>query len=452
MNRATPSSFVLRCAVQKVLLVAASLTLAGCAHQLGGTHGDPTFRARAPTPPPGVESATEQAPPGVAADESPKPAATPPKADAPPKAAATLPSAAKPARALTRTITVGPQGDVRTIAEAAKRARDGDIVEVQAGEYAGDVATWPQRHLTIRAVGGRAVLEAAGKSAEGKGIWVIRNGHFEIEGFDFVGARVSDRNGAGIRFDHGTLVVRDSRFLDNENGILTSNDDQATLIVERSLFSGNGHGDGRSHGIYAGRIARVEVRGSWFRNGRVGHLLKTRARENVIEYNRLTDEEGDSSYELEFPNGGRTLVVGNIIEQSPRTDNPVIVSYGAEGYKWPVNELVMSHNTVVNRRAEGGTFLRVRQGDVNVAFVGNVWAGPGKFEVGATVHNDGNLQVPLGALPQLTFGVYALAPSAARDSEAPPPDKRWLPTAQYAHERKIRPLKEGPLLSGAIQP
>lgn len=441
MNQTTHPLFAPRRAARKILLLAASLVLAGCAQQLGGTNGDPTSRPRAAASTAAVEPATKETVPGIAADGPPKAAAAPP------------PAAEKaPVRALTRTITVGPQGDVRTIAEAARRARDGDIVEVRAGEYAGDVAAWPQRRLTIRAVGGRAVLKAAGKSAEGKGIWVIRNGHFEIEGFDFVGARVSDRNGAGIRFEHGTLIVRDSRFLDNDNGILTSNDGKATLIVEGSLFSGNGHGDGRSHGIYAGRIERVEVRGSWFRNGRVGHLLKTRARENIVEYNRLTDEEGDSSYELEFANGGRALVVGNLIEQSPRTDNPVIVSYGAEGYKWPVNELVMSHNTVVNRLSEGGTFVRVREGAVETVLVGNVWAGSGKFELGAQVRDDGNLQVPLGALPRLAAGIYALAPSAARRFEVPPSDKRWLPTAQYAHERRIVPLKAGPLLPGAVQP
>ena len=352
---------------------------------------------------------------------------------------------------------MGPDGDVQTIAEAARIAHSGDVVEVQAGEYAGDVAVWRQKRLTIRAVGGRAVLKAEGKAAQDKGIWVIRDGHFEIEGFDFVGARVPDRNGAGIRFEHGTLVVRDSRFLDNENGILTSNDGRSTLVVERSLFSGNGHGDGYSHGLYAGRIARVEVRGSWFRNGRVGHLLKSRARENVIEYNRITDEEGNSSYELEFPNGGRALVIGNIIEQSEKTENPVIVSYGAEGYKWPSNELVMSHNTVIDSGARNGVFVRVSPGEAPVHFVGNLWVGDAKFSLPAAAADEaGNHRVPLSALRDPVGGDFRLSGTAnvpapsEEDVADVPPD--WLPRFQYRHERSLAPLGREAKWPGALQP
>jgi len=55
------------------------------------------------------------------------------------------------------------------------RTRDGDIVEIMAGVYPRDAAVWRQNNLTIRAVGGRAHLEANGAHAEGKGIWVINS-------------------------------------------------------------------------------------------------------------------------------------------------------------------------------------------------------------------------------------------------------------------------------------
>jgi len=354
----------------------------------------------------------------------------------------------------TRTITVGPSGDVRTIAEAAKIARSGDVVEVRAGEYRADVAVWNQTRLTIRAVGGRAVLNAAGRSAEGKGIWVIRDGHFEVEGFDFIGARVADRNGAGIRFEHGALVVRDSSFLDNENGILTSNDGRSTLLIERSLFARNGHGDGYSHGVYAGRIARLEVRASYFHSGRAGHLLKSRARENRIEYNRLTDEDGDSSYELEFPNGGRALVIGNIIEQSAKTQNPVIVSYGAEGYKWPVNELAMSHNTVVDSGARDGVFVRVSPGNATAFLFDNLWVGGAKLGIPSIAEESGNRQVPLSALRDPAHGDYRLSASALlppREGASDVP-AAWLPRFQYRRDRAMEPLTRGAPLAGALQP
>ena len=50
-----------------------------------------------------------------------------------------------------RIVRVGPGGDSPTIAGAARIAQDGDTVEIAAGTYAGDVAVWLQRKLTIRA-------------------------------------------------------------------------------------------------------------------------------------------------------------------------------------------------------------------------------------------------------------------------------------------------------------
>ncbi len=449
----------------KAAIVAVVALLAACAQTLGGTYGDPTRTAaaeRATEAPrvsrivqamaePALEDAGSDAGPDAVANLVANDVAAP-KAVARPASEAVARASPAAAAAAGTTITVGPDGDVPTIAQAARIARDGDTVEVQAGEYRGDVAVWPQKRLTIRAAGGRAVLVADGKAAEGKAIWVIRNGHFEVEGFDFVGARVADRNGAGIRLARGTLVVRDSRFLDNENGILTGNDGSSTLVIERSLFARNGHGDGYSHGIYAGRIARLEVRGSYFHSGRTGHLLKSRARENRIEYNRITDEDGDSSYELEIAEGGRALVVGNIIEQSAKTSNHTIVSYAAGGYRWPENELVMSHNTVVNRRPGGGLFVRVRAGPAEAVLVDNVWAGRGRIEVQVPLRDEGNVQVPLNALPELASGSYRLSASAVAGAGRTAGENAWLPSRQYVHERGTEPLRSAAApLPGAVQ-
>ncbi len=55
-------------------------------------------------------------------------------------------------------------------------------------------------------------------------------------------------------------------------------------------------------------------------------------------------------------------MIGNIIEQSKTTENPNIISFGAEGYKHPANELYLINNTLVDKRVEGGFFLAVRPG------------------------------------------------------------------------------------------
>ena len=233
---------------------------------------------------------------------------------------------------------MGANRAIQSIASAAAQAQDGDTVEVDAGDYRGDVAVWNQANITVRAVGGGVKLMAEGNAAEGKAIWVVRTGRMTVEGFDFSGVRVPDKKGAGIRLEKGLLTVRDCSFTGNENGILTGNDPQVELEIANSEFGHNGHGDGQSHNLYVGVIARLKVTGSYFHHAKVGHLLKTRAAVNHILYNRLTDEPGGSaSYELEFANGGIAYVVGNIIQQGSETQNPHLISYAAEGYKWPKN-------------------------------------------------------------------------------------------------------------------
>ena len=45
------------------------------------------------------------------------------------------------------------------------------------------------KQLTIRGIGGRPVIRTDGRSAERKGIWVIRQGRFSIENIEFRDAR-----------------------------------------------------------------------------------------------------------------------------------------------------------------------------------------------------------------------------------------------------------------------
>ena len=216
-------------------------------------------------------------------------------------------------------IRVDPAGPVKTLADAAKQARAGDVVQLPPGQLHGDVAVWTQASLTIRGAAEGTTLFADGRSAEDKAIFVVRGGNIVIENITFTGARVSARNGAGIRFETGALTVRNCRFIDNENGILTANTPTSSLVIENSEFAFNGAGDGQSHNLYVGAIGRLEVTASWFHQARVGHLLKSRARENLISYNRLTDEaNGHASYELELPNGGRATVIGRELLDAAR--------------------------------------------------------------------------------------------------------------------------------------
>ena len=277
-----------------------------------------------------------------------------------------------------RVLNVGAGQTYPVPSAAAAVARDGDVIRIAAADYRGDVATWRSNNLTICGVGGRARLFADGNSAGGKGIWVVSGTNVTIDSVEFRNARVTDRNGAGIRAEHsGWLRVRNSGFFDNENGILTNNTAGTSLVIEGSEFARSVVTGGLGHNLYVGRIDSLTVTGSYFHEATVGHNLKTRARESVIENSYFMDgPAGRSSYLADFPNGGRVVLRGNLFHKGPLAENPSAIAYGAEGLVHATNTLALTHNTVAITRS-GGAFLFVRTGTQSVVLKANLFAGTG---------------------------------------------------------------------------
>src|SRR5262245_16579426 len=109
------------------------------------------------------------------------------------QAAAKPPAKAGPPQVL----KVGKNRQFALPSQAAAVAKEGAIVEIDAGVYEKDVASWNAGNLTIRGIGGRAHLKSGGASAEGKAIWVFSGKNTTVENIEFSGCAVSDRNGAG---------------------------------------------------------------------------------------------------------------------------------------------------------------------------------------------------------------------------------------------------------------
>ncbi len=294
------------------------------------------------------------------------------------------------------TLLVGPKAPAATLADALKRAQDGDTIALLDGEYDGQVAVIEHKKLTLRGIGKRPVLRAGGRIAEGKAILVVRDGDITIENLEFRGSRAPDGNGAGIRFEKGKLLVKNCAFIDNEMGLLTGNEPDAELEVVDSLFSEAPHTVGSlPHLLYAGRIAKLTVTGSRFHEGFEGHLIKSRARETRLFYNMIADSwSGEASYEVDLPNGGLAVIVGNIIGQGPRAQNPVLVSFGAEGNGWPNSALYLAHNTLLSGGWRPAWFLRIWKERLppgaQAWAINNVAAGTGLFSLGADAVFEGN--------------------------------------------------------------
>ncbi|HMI88867.1 MAG TPA: right-handed parallel beta-helix repeat-containing protein [Polyangiaceae bacterium] len=286
------------------------------------------------------------------------------------------------------TLTVGPGKTYAKPCAAIAAASDGDTIEIDAaGTYDGDVCAVPKNRLTLRGVAGRPKIDAASQNYGGKGIWVISGSDTIVENIEFSGATVPDQNGAGIRQEGSNLTVRGCYFHDNENGILSGGGPTTEIIVEYSEFANNGFGDGFSHNMYIGHEGRFTLRYSYSHSAKVGHLVKSRAAENYILYNRLSGEDGTSSYELDLPNAGTSYVIGNIIEQGAATQNSGIVTYGLEGTtaENPGHALFVVNNTFVNDRTAGSTFISIGAAITTpVVVTNNIFFG------GGTITNQAN--------------------------------------------------------------
>ena len=273
-----------------------------------------------------------------------------------------------------RVLRVGPQQQLRRPSDAARVARDNDLIEIEAGRYVGDVAFWTQNGLLLRGVNGRPHLDSQGHTAQEQGIWVFRGNDIAVENIEFSGARSRTRNGSGIRFFGRNLTVRDSYFHDNEDGVLTWNEPDGDILIERSVFARNGAGDGQSHNIYIGRVRSFTLRFSHSHDSISGHEVKSRARNNRIEYNRLTDEnDGNSSYLIDLPEGGFAYVLGNVLEKGARAENPNAIAFASENRGVQDGGLWVINNSFYNRYLES-TFVANRS-KAEALVVNNVLAG-----------------------------------------------------------------------------
>ncbi len=280
---------------------------------------------------------------------------------------------------------VGASRQYTTPSAVSNLVRLGDTVQIDAGVYTADVCRWTASHLVIQGIGGRAELRSQGLVYGSKAIWVVCGDSCQISNINFYDATCPDANGAGIRLEGHRLSIDHCEFTHNQDGILCGALHPSTVNISHCEFNANGAGDGYSHNLYIGNVDTLIFEYNYSHSAKVGHELKSRANVNIIRYNRISNEsDGTASRNIDLPNGGTAVLVGNEIEQGSQSQNSNMIEFGLEGLSNPgPQRILLSHNTLVNDLGKG-SFVQVAAGSDSVIAYNNLLAGNGSWISGAS--------------------------------------------------------------------
>ena len=267
-----------------------------------------------------------------------------------------------------RTLMVGEDQQFKLPSAAIAAAGDGDTIAVKPGIYY-DCASIKQNRLILEGSGPGAVI--TDKTCADKGLLITQGDDITIRNLTLQRARVPDGNGAGVRAEGGHLTIINTRFFNNENGILSAQNSRAAIEIMNSEFVSNGFcGAACAHAIYIGHIAKLVVEHTRIAGTKDGHGVKSRAlHTEVLDCDISDGSGGTSSYLIDIPNGGTAIIIGNTLEKGPKSgnlDNAIMI--GEEGVDQPTDEIIIKNNHLTND-----------EGDRSTTFVNNITATPAQL-------------------------------------------------------------------------
>jgi hypothetical protein len=383
-------------------------------------------------------------------------------------------------RCVPTVLVVGTQPGDLSFAQAAASAQTGDTVQVQAGTYTSFDVKWYANNLTIQAVGGPVILDDSGYAISNqKGIFEIVGDNAFVQGITFENAHDLGDNGhnyAGIRDEGSGLTLDACTFLNNDDGLLVTplGSGVSNVLVEYSIFSNNGYGDGYSHNLYVNHVNSFTLEYGSTTDSNYGHDVKSRALNTYLLYNFIGDSgagTNDQAALVDLPDGGNSYLIGNVIHKGSSAANGTMIDSNVEGYadstqENPTQLLEAVNNTVVNDRSSGSDVLVFGSQTTPVNLINNLFAGQGE---GGTVlysgqngapatpaTNESNLAaVNPGFVDAASLNYQLTSGSAAIDAGVNPGSLNGFslaPTSEYVAVANTEPRPVvGPLDIGAYE-
>lgn len=259
-----------------------------------------------------------------------------------------------------------------TLQEAFDAVQPGGTVRIEPGVYK-EGATLKEGHDGVLIIGAPGVI-FDGIAVAGKAAFVIKSNDVTIESIACKNIRVPSRNGACVRMESANMTLRDVHFSDSENGILTW-DKVDKLLIEDSLFENNGKA-GQAHGMYITSGNQFIVRRTRILNSKdQGHGIKSRAAITLVENCVVASLEGNDSYLIDIPDGGRAIIRNSLLVEGANTVNWHLLTFGPESRKYPDNAFTLEKNVIITDREGGSTLFNMGDGMPTPVTKGNVVVG-----------------------------------------------------------------------------
>ncbi|MFL5813921.1 MAG: hypothetical protein ACJ763_10125 [Bdellovibrionia bacterium] len=260
--------------------------------------------------------------------------------------------------------------------QALAAAAAGDTISIGPGTY-NDCMYITKNNITVLGTSARPAM--TGKVCGQKGIIVTAGQNAVIKNLELYGATDSE-NYAGIRHDAaGFNLTLDNVYIhDNDDGLLASATGD-TILIQNSKFERNGMnaGSGMAHNMYIGRSASFTFKNSQSLRSKLGgHLLKSRARQTIVDSSTIATLDGQDSRNLDISEGGVVKITNSVLEKGPSSENGEMIGFAPEAYDTTISHsFTMTNNLVIEDRGSGPV-VDFFHSPSQISITGNTFVGP----------------------------------------------------------------------------
>jgi hypothetical protein len=109
----------------------------------------------------------------------------------------------------------------------------------------------------------------------------------------------------------------------------------------------------------------------------------------------MDEQTGESSRLIDLPNGGFSIIMGNLLMQGNNAQNNNLVGYGLEGLTNTLGEIYFVNNTLINKRTASCIFVSLAAATTVANVTNNIFTGTGTLINGTTTTMSNNIIDPV---------------------------------------------------------